>query len=105
QLASFCWARSASNKTKSSSHHAFSEQNRSKRWRALSAAEVTNLRPASNSNGIFVAKTRSYSTGSEEVAEKDAGSFSPSIQPRLARRSRLISSGLPANAEMEEYGE
>src|ERR1700722_630199 len=47
------------NNTKSSSHHAFSAQNRAKRSRAADEAEARKPRPASKSSGIFVANTRS----------------------------------------------
>ena len=39
---------------------------------------------------------------SEDGLRKEQRAFEGSIQPRSARRSRLISSGFPANAEVEE---
>ena len=65
-------------------------------------AERRNLRAASNSSGIFWAKTRSYSTGAGRHRQIADRSWARSIQPWSARRSRLISSGFPANADVEE---
>src|SRR5579863_2309832 len=120
QQASLCLARIASKRTKSSSHHAFSVRNVSNRRSASPDAVRRKLRAASNNNGIFCAKTRSYSTA--PVPESDfvksslvksifgrsifGGSiFARSTQPRSTSRSTLIRSGFPANAEVEEYGE
>src|SRR5580692_1844603 len=111
QQASLCWARSASNSTKSSSHQKFSVRNFSKRCRASPDAVCTKFRPASNRKGILRANIWPYSTGAEaegsRFAESSlaASSFAASIHPRSANRSRLMRRGFPAKAEVEEYGE
>src|ERR1039458_2830743 len=73
QLASLYWARNASNRTKSSSHHAFSEQKCSKRCHARSEAEVTKLRPGPNKRRLFRRKEITVLTRAESERSDEEG--------------------------------
>src|SRR5262249_30559493 len=91
-----------SNNTKSSIQAAFSSLKASNLLRSPSLPS-RNLCAASRSNGSLPAFTSSKSI--LLVRDEDFFRRSFPIHPRSASRSRLTSNGLPAKAELAEYGE
>src|SRR5262249_6862933 len=92
-------------RTKSSNHQAFFSQNSRKRECSPSVSGGLARKPSAalRSNGSFHLLTASKSM--RRGVDLGARISSLLIHACSARRSRLISSGLPAKAEVAEYGE